>query len=157
MNIKIKGSNIDAIIPDDIYNSIKDYKYYKSKNGTISRRLWVKGNPGKTVCIPLANDVMNNHNQMYDHKDRNPFNNTRDNLRPCDYWQNNVNRAKSEGCSSKYKGVYYRFDRKCWNATIRLYGRKKSLGVFHHEINAAKAYNEAALKHFGEFAVLNVI
>lgn len=37
------------------------------------------------------------------------------------------------------------------------YGRGNHLGYFGDEIEAARIYNEAALKFFGEFAYLNVI
>ena len=57
----------------------------------------------------------------------------------------------------RYKGVcWYPRDKK-WEARIGVNGKTHRLGRFVAEIDAARAYNKAALEHFGEFAVLNII
>lgn len=66
----------------------------------------------------------------------------------------------SKNCSSKYKGVQYDHSDKCKNkyrARICVNYKRIHLGRFATETEAAQAYNEAAIKHFGEFAVLNKI
>lgn len=69
--------------------------------------------------------------------------------------QNQANKKKKANCSSKYKGVSYYSQHKKFKAGIMVDGDTIHLGYFIDELEAAKAYNEAALKYFGEFALLN--
>lgn len=55
---------------------------------------------------------------------------------------------------SKPKGVYKRKNGR-FSASIGVNYRHIHLGVFDTEQQAAAAYNEAATRHFGEFACLN--
>jgi hypothetical protein len=91
-----------------------------------------------------------------DHKDRDGLNNQRYNLRPSTNGQNNMNSSKrSDGNSSKYKGVCWHKRYGKFQAGIKLNGRSKYLGMFTDELQAALAYDAAAREHFGEFALCN--
>jgi hypothetical protein len=57
----------------------------------------------------------------------------------------------------KYKGVHHDKRDGRFYARIRVNYKRISLGGYLTEEEAAFAYNEAALKYFGEFAYLNVI
>jgi len=60
-----------------------------------------------------------------------------------------------KGGSSRFKGVYwYKRDHK-WVAKIKSEGKEYRLGCFGTEADAARAYDEAAVKMFGEGAYLN--
>lgn len=63
---------------------------------------------------------------------------------------------RREGCSSRYRGVSISHG-KTWRAAININGRSVKLGTFHTEEEAALAYNEAAIKHHGDKARLNVV
>ena len=91
-----------------------------------------------------------------DHINGNSLDNRKANLRSATHLQNCWNARKySQSCSSKYKGVMFYKMRQKWGATICVHGKKIFLGLFVDEIQAAKEYDEAAKKHFGEFAALN--
>lgn len=104
--------------------------------------------------------------QVVDHKDGNTLNNQKSNLRACTAQQNSRNTKKRKS-RSVYKGVRFRKRRNpncsdAWEAVINIDLNKRiSLGRFPYtpygEIQAAKAYNEAAIKYFGDFARINTI
>lgn len=90
-----------------------------------------------------------------DHRDGEGLNNRRSNLRLVTNSQNNMNSQCRWGALSKYKGVSWHKRREKWQGRIKLNGKEIYLGYFDNEKKAARAYDEAAKKHFGEFARLN--
>jgi len=95
-----------------------------------------------------------------DHINRNGLDNRRSNLRLATGSNNRGNQAKVSSyagrpCASEYKGVYWHKKNKRWVVTIQYRGRKKSLGCYGSEVEAAVAYDRAAVGVFGEFACLN--
>lgn len=93
---------------------------------------------------------------LTDHKDHNGLNNQRSNLRPGTQSQNCGNARKTKSpCSSRYKGVSWKPEKRKWRAYIRLNARQAFLGYFANEVDAARAYDEAARQVFGEFACPN--
>ena len=91
-----------------------------------------------------------------DHIDHNGLNNRRSNLRECSSQQNRFN-VRSRRGTSKFKGVWWDKNRRVWRAGIKKDKRNREIGSFSTEEEAALAYNEAAIRLFGEFAHLNVI
>ena len=91
-----------------------------------------------------------------DHINNNGLDNRKANLRLATPAQNARNRRKTAAKTySKYKGVSYHAGQRKWSAAIRVNGQYKYFGLFQNEIDAAKAYDEAARKYHKEFAVLN--
>jgi hypothetical protein len=95
--------------------------------------------------------------EKVDHADGNGLNNQRYNLRPCTHQENLRNRRISIH-SSAYKGVCWHKERNKWRASITVdRGIHKFLGNFTSEVEAALAYNDAAMKYFGQYARLNPV
>jgi hypothetical protein len=90
--------------------------------------------------------------QMVDHRNTDTLDNRRQNLRFCTKATNGMNGKSHTGSTSIYKGVYWSTHHKKWIAAIKSGGSKNYLGYFHNQIRAAKAYDVAAHKLFGEFA-----
>ncbi len=83
--------------------------------------------------------------------------NRKANLRAATYSQNMYHRKKRSGAAhSKCKGIYWRKKNRKWQARITFERKRICLGYFRNEIDAAKAYDRAAMKYHGEFASLNL-
>ena len=91
---------------------------------------------------------------VIDHINRNGLDNRRANLRLATVAQNAWNSKKRRSCSG-YKGVCYDKAKRRWRAAIVHHGRRIHLGYFKDKIPAAKAYDDAAKKYFGQFARTN--
>lgn len=76
-----------------------------------------------------------------------------DNLREATQSNNCMNRKRRSAGTSKYKGVC--FKRGKWIAQISVDGKVKHIGSYSEEVEAAKAYDAEAIKHFGDFKLLN--
>jgi len=98
-----------------------------------------------------------NKDEVIDHRNGDGLNNTRDNLRVCNNKQNLRNQKKHKDNKSGYKGVCWLKNANKWHSQIVFNRQRIHLGLFTCPIEAAKAYNTAAVKYFGQFANLNQI
>lgn len=85
-----------------------------------------------------------------DHKDGNPLNNRRENLRVCTYAQNCFNKRMSSKNTSGKTGVIRR--RKKWVASIHVNDRRIHLGSFDRFEDAVEARLAGEVNYFGEYA-----
>lgn len=75
-----------------------------------------------------------------------------------DYYLSMANRPLPAGKFSKYRGVQKNTNpKKPYRAAFRYKGKQYMLGAFETEIEAALAYNKAALAVIGEYALLNEV
>lgn len=88
---------------------------------------------------------------VVDHINGNRFDNRKINLRICLQKENMRNRKANAG--RKFKGI--KRANSGWQARIGIDGKDIHLGTFPTEIEAAKAYNVAAVKYHKEYARLN--
>lgn len=87
----------------------------------------------------------------FDHIDRNPLNNRKNNLRKATRQENSRNQSKSTRNTSGVVGVgwYKRYDK--WVAYIET-DKRKTIGYFDNKDDAIRARLNAEVKYFGEFA-----
>lgn len=145
-----------ALVDDSDYEWLSQWKWQYSKRFGYAERT-VHQN-GKSRKKRMHQVIMGEppEGMEIDHIDGNKLNNQRSNLRFVTRSQNNMNAKKRVNTTSRYKGVHFERYTGKWRAAIIVDGKKVSLGRFCSEIEAAKAYNEAAIKYFGDFARLNV-
>jgi hypothetical protein len=94
--------------------------------------------------------------QLIDHANGDPLDNRRENLRLADNSTNQANRhALLDHSSSRFKGVTWNRGLQKWQAQIKVDGRSRHLGLHADEREAARAYDAAARRHFGEYACVN--
>lgn len=90
-----------------------------------------------------------------DHINGNRRDNRIENLRAATNAENVRNAKKRRGTSSQFKGVVWSPKYRKWIAQIVVPERGPRLvylGIYANETDAARAYDRAALQHFGEFA-----
>jgi len=158
-----------ALIDDEDYELVSKYNWCADKN--TSGKYYATCAPkigNRRVNTKMHRIVMHaQKGQSIDHIDKNPLNCQKSNLRFCTQSENNRNRS-AFGNGSKYLGVTYKrarnkvdgslgINNKPWHATIQHNKKSYYLGIYSTEIEAAIAYNNAAIKFHGEFANLNVI
>jgi len=155
MELTTTGNNFNnatILIDDDDFEKINKFKWYISRSA--KDKYYIANRNGQRLhrLITDCQDGME-----VDHINGNTFDNRKVNLRICSRSENSMNRKKSNNKSSIYKGVsLYKRDMN-WVSYIKINGKKISLGYFETEKEAAFAYNTAAIKYFGEFALLNII
>lgn len=148
-----------SIVDDEDFPLISKYKWHalKARHGyTTGGKIYGPGNP-KGTPVSIHRLIMNPPpGFVVDHKDGNGLNNTRANLRIATHAQNIANQLiRQEKKSSKYKGLTWDKTNKSWAVSVNVNKKRIWLGRFKDEIEAAKAYDDAAKKAFGEFAKLN--
>ena len=135
-------------------------KWYLGKN-YISRIEYQKGS-GKEhpirKALVLSRFILNvtDPKTLVDHIDGNILNNSKRNLRVVTHTQNMWNTHKIYA-QSGLKGAYKSAHRPGWESKICCNKKRIFLGYFRTKEAAAKAYNKAASKLFGEYACLNKI
>lgn len=149
-----QGLHFTVDIEDE--DLVKDYIWHINKGYVVRNTEWINGSRERLKLHRVIAERMGlNMSLFVDHIDRDCLNNCRDNLRNATTQQNCMNRSKIKNTSSIYKGVYWYKAYSLWKSHIRLNGKQICIGYFDDEIEAARAYDNAAIIHYGEYACLN--
>ena len=147
---RIRNVNTGKILKQSI-NSNGYYLVSLCNNGKVKKH--------KTHRI-VAHEFIENlcDKPIADHIDGNKTNNCASNLRWATKSENNMNQKPQQKAKhSRYKGVSFHKLANKWRAYVNKNGKRTELGLFIDEKEAAQKYNEAAIRLFGEFALLNKI
>jgi hypothetical protein len=148
-----------AIVDPDDYERLSKFSWYAAKGNTTFyaiRAKWCKITNTRRD-IRMHRVIIEVPDRYYvDHINGNGLDNRKANLRPATPAQNNQNaRHTKRNAYSKYRGVTWEKSKQRWRAHLSYNKKTLHAGYFKDEIDAAKAYDEAAKKYHGDFAVLN--
>lgn len=151
-----RGKGKFALVDDADYADLSRFKWYIANTGYVYSypASWRDG----VSPVAMHRYIMNPPSRkVVDHVNSDKLNNTRQDLRIATPSENTANSRPSTKSSSKYKGVHWNTNKARWVASITVNYKQIIVGQFVTQREAALAYNDAALHHFGEFARLNTI
>lgn len=160
--LEIQLTQGQVVLVDDCDADLMEFKWYASYE-KCTDSYYAKRNIGAfkvrmhrvVLSRVLGRDLL--PTEQVDHIHHDTLDNRRSELRLASASTNGMNRTKQSNNTSGYKGVTWKIDKLKWKAYIFHNNHQIHLGYFNEINKAALAYNEAAIKHFGEFAVLNEV
>lgn len=142
-----------ATVDDADFENVGAFKWSARRDG---KTVYAQRRKGKAF-VQMHREILGltDPKVLVDHRNGYGLDNRRCNLRTCCHAQNSANRGANRNNRLGYKGVAYRSDRQKFVAYIHAGGRQKFLGHFENAVDAATAYDRAAVEIYGEFAGTN--
>lgn len=139
-------SGSEYLVDDDDYEYLSKFTWFENNHGYAYR---------KEKVIFMHREIMKPPGSLViDHKNRNPKDNKKENLRMATRAQNGANKLLASDNKSGYKGVHYDKFTKKWRTQIRLpdsNGKRISLGRYDTAEEAYDVYKKKAKEVWGEF------
>lgn len=145
-------------VDDEDYPMLSQHKWYAARHGGLTyAQREIKREDGSRTTLMLHQVLLPPKvGFISDHEDGDGLNCQKYNLRYATKLQNGSNKkAPNRKKTSQFKGVCWAPDREKWRAMVRVNWKLIQLGGFACEEDAARAYDAAAKKFFGDFACLN--
>jgi hypothetical protein len=146
-----------ALVDDEDYEKVSEFNWFAAVGYAARDFNHIPGKHRRVLMHRFILGLGYGDPREVDHINHNRADNRRSNLRVCLHEDNQRNQKAQVGKSSGFKGVYFRKDTYKWSAYIDFNWKRLWLGCFLTEEEAAKAYDRAALQHFGEFACTNEV
>ena len=159
--IRLANTDRVTLVDDDMYEKLNKYSWnIRIKKGRniayVSRPFYLDKKQTSIAIHRFILDLKTGDKRQVDHINGNGLDNRLINLRICNNQQNSFNTGIRKNNTSGFKGVYLKKSTGKWVTQLMKNGKSIHLGYHHDKIEAAKAYNKAAIKYHGEFARLNI-
>lgn len=129
------------------YDLIKQYCWHKHQDGYLRTCYETIDRHNKYI---MMHQLLTNTKEC-DHKDGNPANNRRDNLRPSNHMKNMKNLKLYKSNTSGHKGITFNKAMQKYQVYITYDKHRLHLGFFENYEDAVKVREAAEQKYFGEY------
>ncbi len=151
--------NQHAIIDDEDYEKVNQFKWYARYDKNVKSyyaNVKINKKSSKVKFLIMHRYIMDcPKGKIVDHINHDTLDNRKSNLRICTYSQNQMNRKIMNTNKIGLKGVFKLTNSLKYGVEITVNKKRINIGRFENRFLAAKAYNKAAKKYFGEYAYLN--
>ena len=140
-----------ALVSDEDYADVSRYKWYPLKKPGTTYAL-----RSKPVTVYMHTQILKTPAGLHvDHINGNGLDNRRENIRCVRPKDNSRRIRKRKPSRAGYKGVAVSKTKGRWEARICVDYKLRHIGTYDTPEQAARAYDQEATKHFGEFAMPN--
>lgn len=153
-----------AIVDDDDYPRLSQYKWHVAPSGKCKNKLYAVrvqrkdeyASYSERTSVAMHSMVIDcPSGQSIDHINGLGIDNRKENLRVSSHHQNMANQLQHKDSKSPYKGIWRAQHCDRWAAQIVHRGKKIYLGLYYRAEDAARAYDSKAVELFGPFAKCN--
>lgn len=143
--------NKQTLVDDDLYEELMSVASWSFDGRYVKGRM-----RGSKKIIFMHRYIMYAmKGYEVDHINQDKLDNRKENLRLCNSTVNKINTPKRAGTTSQYRGVHWSTLLNRWIAQISMHRKQHRIGVFDSELEAAVAYDKAALELHKGYARLN--
>jgi hypothetical protein len=147
-----------ALVDDEDYEHLKQYKWYANKRCNTFYALRNKWANGEHSIIFMHREILGlvkGDGKIADHRDRDGLHNWKENLRIVTPIVSILNRRENKNNTSGYRGVSWNKNAKKWVVHIGINGEDVYCGLYADPVIAALTYDSKAKKYHGDEAILN--
>lgn len=146
-----------VLVDDEDYNVLNSYVWSCEKHKAgFNYAMTYLVKEGKRLRVYMHRMLLNpKKGEIVDHINHDGLDNSRGNLRLCDYSLNGINRKLSKDTQSK--GVIYCKRLSKWRVTAALNKKNIGLGYYSDRLEAMKVYDTFVLIVYKEFAFTNIL